>query len=166
MPSYRRPRVPSATIAFTAAPADRRGDLLVREVARLRAAVAATRAERPFEIAAYVVLPDHLNRVWTLPEGDADDATRWRLIKSRFSMGLATGPRRASHVARGERGIWQRRYWEHHVRDERDLWACVRHCRINPVKHGLCERPEDWPHSSIHRDTCAGRYVPGMSLDP
>lgn len=141
---------------FTVALADRRGDLLVREVERLRGAVRATRTERPFRIDAWVVLPDHLHAVWTLPEGDGDFSTRWRLIKSRFSMGLPKGTLRQSHERRQERGIWQRRFWEHHIRDHRDFCTHVRYCWINPVKHGLVKCPEDWPYSSIHRDAHTG----------
>lgn len=120
----------------------------------------ATRAERPFGIVAWVVLPDHLHCIWQLPQGDTDYATRWGAIKARFSQGLAPGPLRRSHVARREKGIWQRRFWEHHIRDQADFNAHVRYCWMNPVKHGLVERPEDWRWSSVHRDIRAGRYAP------
>ena len=159
MPAYIRPRIPGATIFFTVALRERGGDTLVREVDRLRAAVGVTRAERPFHIDAWVVLPDHLHAVWTLPEGDADFPTRWRLIKTRFSRGLPAGPRRASDMARGERAIWQRRFWEHHVRSAEDRAALIRYCHINPVKHGLAETPEEWPYSSVHRERRAGRWA-------
>jgi putative transposase len=161
MPTYRRPQVYGARVFFTVALADRGSRLLVDEVGRLREAVRVTRAERPFGIDAWVVLPDHLHCVWTMPAGDADFPTRWRLIKTRFSRGLPAGRRRESHVARAERGIWQRRYWEHHIRDEDDYHAHVRYCWINPVKHGFVARPEAWPYSSVHGDA---RYVPGMDL--
>lgn len=151
MPDYRRPRMESATVFFIVTLADRGSDVLVREAAALRAAVAATRAERPFGIVEWVVLPDHLHCVWRLPDGDADFATRWRLIKSRFSRAVPIGARRDSHVARGERGVWQRRFWERHVRGEAELAAYRRYCWFNPVKHGLVARPEDWALSSVHR---------------
>lgn len=160
MPNYRRPAATGPTVFFTVALARRGDDLLTREIAGLRVAVRATREKRPFTIAAWVVLPDHLHCVWTLPESDRDFATRWAAIKSRFSAGLAAGPRRASHLARREKGIWQRRFWEHHVRDEKDLAAHVRYCWGNPVKHGLVRRPKDWPHSSIHRDIARGLVDP------
>lgn len=156
MPRYRRPNAPGATVFFTVTLADRRSDLLVREVVRLREAVRVTRAERPFTIDAWVVLPDHLHCVWTLPEGDRDFPTRWRLIKSRFSRGLPPGRLRDSHVARGERGVWQRRYWEHHIRDAADFSDHMRYCWTNPVKHGLVDDPEAWPFSSYHRDCARG----------
>ena len=153
MPNYIRPRAPGATIFFTVTLAERGSDLLVREIDRLRGAVVATRRERPFAVDAWVVLPDHMHCVWTLPEGDRDFPTRWRLIKSRFSRGLPKGPLRASHVARMERGIWQRRYWEHHIRNAEDYAAHVQYCWHNPVKHGFVACPEAWPYSSIHRAT-------------
>ena len=160
MPNYIRPRVTGATVFFTVALADRRSDLLVREVDRLREAVRVTRAERPFGIDAWVVLPDHLHAVWTLPAGDADYSTRWRLIKGRFAAGITAGVRSSSKIRAREKGIWQRRYWEHHIRDERDFAAHVQYCWGNPVKHGLVTRAADWPHSSIHRDIRAGRVEP------
>jgi putative transposase len=103
-------------------------------------------------------MPDHLHAVWTLPEEDADYSLRWRLIKSRFSRGLPKGRLRPSQEARQERGIWQRRYWEHHIRDEADYTAHVRYCHMNPVKHGFVERPEDWTYSSVHREIASGRW--------
>ncbi|HSF94053.1 MAG TPA: transposase [Thermohalobaculum sp.] len=158
MPHYIRPRRPGACIFFTVTLAERGSDLLVREIGRLREAVRRTRAERQFGIDAWVVLPDHLHCVWTLPEGDADYSTRWSVIKARFALSVPEGPLRPSHISRRERGVWQRRFWEHHIRDEEDYAAHVRYCHFNPVKHGLVERPVDWPHSSVHRDIRAGRY--------
>ncbi|NIZ08566.1 transposase [Pseudooceanicola sp. HF7] len=152
MPRYLRPHIPGATIFFTVTLAERGSDLLVREVEALRTAVAGVKARRPFHIDAWVVLPDHLHCIWTLPEGDADYATRWRQIKSGFSRGRPPGPLRAGPRARHERGIWQRRFWEHHIRDEADHTAHLRYCWENPVKHGLVQRAEDWPYSSVHRD--------------
>lgn len=152
MSHYIRPRRPGATLFFTVTLAARGSDLLVREVELLRQAVRATRAERPFGIEAWVVLPDHMHCVWTLPEGDSDFSMRWSVIKARFSRAMPDIDRRRSHETRREHGIWQRRFWEHHIRDEADLYNHIRYCWINPVKHGLVERPEDWPYSSYHRD--------------
>jgi len=156
MANYVRPQVTGATVFFTVALAERGSDILVREIAALREAVRLTRAERPFGIDAWVVLPDRMHAVWTLPGGDRDYGTRWRLIKARFSRGLPTGPLRSSHLARQERGIWQRRFWEHHIRDDEDWRNHVGYCQNNPVKHGLVEAPEQWPFSSIHRDRARG----------
>ena len=160
MPNYLRPKVTGSTVFFTVALARRGDDLLVREVDRLRGAVRATMQERPFTIVAWVVLPDHLHAVWTLPEGDRDFSTRWGAIKARFLMDMDAGRLRSSHMARREKGIWQRRFWEHHIRDEADFDAHVRYCWGNPVKHGLVARAVDWPHSSIHRDIRLGRVEP------
>jgi putative transposase len=156
MPNYIRPRVTGASIFFTVALADRKSDLLVREIDRLRDAVRRTRAERPFGIEAWVVLPDHLHCVWTLPAGDRDFAMRWGAIKARFSAGIAPRSRRASHVLRREKGIWQRRFWERHLRNEQDFATHVRYCWLDPVKHGLVGRATDWPHSSVARDVARG----------
>ncbi len=158
MANYRRLYREGGTFFFTVALADRTASTLTDNVDLLRMAFAATLIERRFVCDAVVVLPDHLHAVWTLPDGDSDFSTRWRLIKSRFSRALATNGRRsASMMAKNERGIWQRRFWEHAIRDEADYEKHVRYCWINPVKHGLVARAADWPFSSIHRDAKAGR---------
>ncbi|MDQ1900072.1 transposase [Paracoccus sp. WLY502] len=159
MSRYLRPRLPGVPIFFTVALAQRGSRLLVEQVEGLRDAVRVTRVERPFGIDAWVVLPDHLHCVWRLPEGDCDYSTRWRLIKARFSCGLPVGQLRDSHVVRKERGIWQRRFYEHHIRNEEDYAAHMRYCWWNPVKHGLVERPEDWLYSSFHRDKAAAKVA-------
>ncbi|MDB5502986.1 MAG: hypothetical protein JWR89_2888 [Tardiphaga sp.] len=157
MPNYRRARVPGGCWFFTVTLLDRRQTLLVDHIAALREAVALTRQNYPFEIDAFVVLPDHLHAIWTLPESDSDFSTRWRLIKTRFAKALPKQERlSAVRLARGERGIWQRRFWEHLIRDETDYARHVDYCYINPVKHGLVKRVSDWPHSSFHRDVRAG----------
>jgi putative transposase len=111
-------------------------------------------------IDAFVVLPDHLHTVWTLPPDDNDFSTRWRLIKTRFAR---TQPKQerlsAIRKARGERGIWQRRFWEHLIRDEADYARHVEYCYINPLKHRLVTRVRDWPYSSFHRDVRAGLFA-------
>lgn len=157
MSRYLRPRLPGIPIFFTVALAGRGNPLLVEHIEALRNAVRVTRAERPFGIEAWVVLPDHLHCIWSLPEGDSDYSTRWRLIKSRFSRTLPIGPQRDSHILRNERGIWQRRFWEHHIRNEDDFAAHRRNCWFNPVKHGLVAQAEDWPYSSFHRDKASGK---------
>lgn len=127
-------------------------DALTRKIETLRSAVRQTRTERPFAIDARVVLPDHMHCVWTVPEGDSDFSTRWSVIKARFSRAMPPSPRRTSHETRREHGLWQRRFREHHIRDEEDLRNHIHYCWINPVKHGLVEHPKDWPYSSYHRD--------------
>lgn len=166
-----RPRIAGATAFFTVTLADGASDLLVREVAVLREAVRATPAERCFGIDARVVLPDHMHCVWTLPEGDADHSVRMGAIKARFTMGLRrsgfspTSPAnsygaKAGRVRVGvnpdlqkdEAPVWQKRFWEHHIRDDRDFGMHVRYCWTNPVKHGLVGHPREWPFASWHRD--------------
>lgn len=158
MTAYRRFRTTGGTYFFTVALADRSASSLTDHIGALRQAFAATRAERPFECDAMVVLPDHLHAVWTLPAGDADFSTRWRIIKSRFTRltGL-TGRCSPSKQAKSERGIWQRRFWEHFIRDAEDLERHVRYCWGNPVKHGYVQSAAEWPFSSIHRDIRVGR---------
>ena len=152
MSRYRRVTIAGGTYFFTVALADRSGDLLVREIDRLRRAYRAAQKDRPFETVAICVLPEHLHALWTLPPGDSDFASRWMLIKSGFSRGLSASALRSnSKIAKREKGIWQRRYWEHTIRDDRDFERHVDYIHYNPVKHGLVSRVADWPHSSFHQ---------------
>jgi putative transposase len=120
MPDYRRYRVPGGTYFFTVNLLERYpNDLLVRHIEILRTGVRKVRKTWPFHIDAWVILPDHLHCIWTLPSSDDDFTNRWRLIKQGFSKALPPTERRSSvRMARGERGIWQRRFWEHAIRDE------------------------------------------------
>jgi putative transposase len=131
----------------------------VREVDLLRDVVRDVRRRYPFRIDAWVVLPEHLHCVWTLPPGDSDFSTRWRLIKSGFSRALPKIEYR-SDVRRnaGERGIWQRHYWEHAIRDEVDFERHVDYVHVNPLKHGWVKRVSDWPYSTFHRYVEKGIY--------
>ena len=152
MSGYIRPRIGGATIFFTVALETRGSGLLVDEIDRLREAVRRTRQERPFGIDAWVVLPDHIHCMWRLPESDTNYSLRWHLIKARFSHGLPSGASRPSLLRRREKGIWQRRFWEHHIRNEDDWRNHLHYCWMNPVKHGLVAAPEHWPYSSYLRD--------------
>lgn len=157
MPNYRRARVPGAIYFFTIALADRRSRILVEHVDALRAAFAVTMREHPVRVDAMVVLPDHLHAVWRLPDGDTDFPLRWRKLKARFTRAVSGEHRRsASKIAKGERGLWQRRYWEHMIRDVDDWRQHVEYCWFNPVRHGLVARVRDWPYSSFHRDVRRG----------
>ena len=159
MTSYRRNFIAGASFFFTVNLAERRQRLLTQHIDVLRTAFRETRRRHPFTIDAVAVLPDHLHAVWTLPQGDADFATRWRLIKSSFSRSLPAGERISnSRAAKGERGIWQRRYWEHTIRDESDFARHIDYVHINPIKHGYVTRVRDWPHSSFHRMVKLGIY--------
>jgi putative transposase len=159
MTGYRRNFIAGGSFFFTVNLAERRLHLLTEHIDELRDAFRKVRQRHPFTIDALVVLPDPLHAAWTLPEGDADFATRWQLIKSAFSYSLPAGEQISdSRAARGERGIWQRRYWEHTIRDEGDLARHVDYIHINPVKHGLVTRVRDWPFSSFHRMVKLGAY--------
>jgi putative transposase len=140
MTDYRRNRVPGGTFFFTVNLYDRRSRLLVQHIEVLRDAVRQAQRRAPFHIDAWVVLPDHMHCLWTLPEGDIDFSGRWNAIKIKFSRKMPAGEyRSASRALRRERGIWQRRFWEHTIRDERDYAAHLDYVHFNPVKHGLVE---------------------------
>jgi len=161
MPDYRRNRVPGGTYFFTVNLLERSNTLLVSHVDALREAVRKVRAARPFHIDAWVVLPEHMHAVWTLPPGDTDYSARWRAIKIAFAKAIPnTEFRSAVRVTRGERGIWQRRFWEHTIRDDWDFAAHVDYVHINPMKHGLVASVMDWPYSSFHRYVARGIYAP------
>ncbi len=162
MPDYRRNRVPGGTFFFTVNLLDRGSDLLVTRIDALRDSVRQVRARAPFHIDGWVILPDHMHCLWTLPEGDTDYPGRWRAIKTVFAKSLpADEPRSAVMTRRGERGIWQRRYWEHTIRDDRDYAAHMDYTHFNPVKHGLVDHPADWPFSSFRRCVARGLYPAG-----
>jgi putative transposase len=163
MPDYRRYYVSGGTYFFTVVTYQRRS-LFNREQPRewLRTAIQTIRCERPFTIVAMVLLPDHLHCVWTLPEQDADYSTRWRQIKETFTRSVPKtgeeGTSSASRRRRGERAVWQRRFWEHTCRDQDDLNRCIDYIHWNPVKHGLVERVCDYSWSSFHRYVEQGIY--------
>ena len=159
MPDYRRNRVRGGTYFFTVNLLDRTSTLLVDRVADLRAAVAAVQDRHPFTIDAWIVLPDHIHAIWTLPEGDDDFSGRWRAIKKGFSKSIPVGERRsAAKVLRGERGIWQRRFWEHTIRDEQDYAMHMDYTHFNAVKHGLVTSAADWPFSTFRLCVRRGIY--------
>lgn len=162
---YRRAWAKGGTFFFTVNLNDRRQALLVEHVDTLRQAFRVVRNRHPFEVDAIVILPDHLHAIWTLPEGDADFATRWGLIKASFSRTIpgkeSVSP---SRLSKGERGIWQRRFWEHRIRDDADMQRHVDYIHWNPVKHGHVERVSDWPYSSFHRLLRQGWLPPDWGL--
>ena len=132
-------------------------------VERWRTAIAKLQKKRPFRIDAEVILPDHLHLLWTMPAGDGDYATRIRLAKTAVTKSLELGKEQAlskSRARKGEREIWQRRYWEHLIRDERDFQLRLDYIHYNPVKHGLVEGPADWPHSTFQTWVANGVYDP------
>jgi putative transposase len=157
MPRYRRLFVEGGTYFFTVTLDDRSADLLVRHIDLLRQVYDAVQRRFHFETNAICILPDHLHAIWSLPENDSDFPRRWSLIKSGFSRALPSADNRsASKTRRREKGIWQRRYWEHAIRDDADYARHIDYIYYNPVKHGLVSKVSDWPHSSFHRDVARG----------
>ncbi len=151
MSRYRRSKVEGGTFFFTVTLADRTGDLLVRHIDGLRRAYKFTADHHPFETIAICILPDHLHAIWSLPAADLNFPLRWSLIKSKFSRGLGPGLRSQSQIEKREKGIWQRRYWEHAICNDDDLTRHIDYIHYNPVKHGHVAQVQDWPHSSFHR---------------
>ena len=154
---YRRIKISGASYFFTVNLAERNSHLLVTHVDLLREAVRYVKNTHPFVIDAMVIMPNHLHALWTLPENDSDYSTRWGLIKSSFSRQIPAIERVSnSRQRKGERGVWQRRFWEHLIRDDADYENHIDYIHYNPVKHGYVKRACDWQHSSIHRYIKAG----------
>ena len=165
MPNYRRTDWAGGSFFFTLSLYDRRRAWLCEELARwaLREAITTIRKNYPFTIDAWVLLPDHLHCLWTLPQGDSDYGTRWRLIKSYVTKHIGpqlrlNKPLTISRQQRQEGNLWQRRFWEHLIRDEEDFIRHVDYIHFNPVKHGLVTTVKEWPYSTFHRYVSAGIY--------
>ena len=153
MTQYHRLKIPGSTWFFTVCLAEQGGHLLTERIDALREAYRRTAADHPIHCNAMVVLPDRIHAIWTLPGDETDFSLRWRLIKGRFTHFVgAAEDRRASLLRRREGGIWQRRFWEHRIRDTADLEAHRRLCLQSPMALGLVARAEDWPFSTLHRD--------------
>jgi len=164
MSTYRRPNITGGTYFFTVV-TYRRQRFLCDDSVRtaLRDAIAETRAVSPFVINGWVLLPDHLHCIWTLPPDDADFSKRWAMIKrfvtKRCCPALAGDARlSASKLRRNESAIWQRRFWEHLIRDETDYMRHMDYLHYNPVKHGLANAVKNWPYSTFHRYVNEGVY--------
>ena len=160
MTEYRRAYIPGGSWFFTVNLAERKpNQLLVEKIDLLRNAFEYTKQRYPFRMDAVVILPDHLHCIWTLPQADADFSTRWNMLKGYFSRHIAKGERiSTSRKSRRERGIGQRRFWEHLLRDQNDFNRHVDYIHWNPVKHGWAKSASDWPHSSFHRYVVRGVY--------
>ena len=173
MTEYRRYRIAGGTYFFTVVLYDRRTALLTEHIDLLRDAVAEVKRKHPFRIDAMVVLPEHLHCILTLPVNDHDFSMRWRQTKSAFSDGLPVTERLSqSRSVKRERGIWQRRFWEHVITDQNDFNRHVNYIHFNPVKHRLTERVADWPYSTfskyvergIYPVTWGGDYIEKLSV--
>lgn len=171
MPNYRRSR--EGTGYFFTVVTDRRRPILCRDECRraLRRVIGETGERLPFLIDAWVLLPDHLHCIWTLPEGDADYSKRWGLIKAGVTRLVSTltsdgEPASESRRRHREGAVWQRRFWEHTIRDERDFAAHCDYVHYNPVKHGLVAAPKDWPWSTFHRFVAQGLYPKEWGAEP
>ncbi|MEB3279644.1 MAG: transposase [Lyngbya sp.] len=161
---YRRAKINGGTYFFTVVTHQRRKILCEPDnIALLRESFRYVMVNHPFIIDAIVILPDHLHCIWTLPENDHDFSTRWRLIKSEFSRRCHCKYKQQPSLSRqrkNEQAIWQRRFWEHYIRDEKDLMQHIDYIHYNPVKHGLVHAPKNWEYSSFHR------YVKNAVLTP
>ena len=164
MPNYVRAKFEGGYYFFTVV-TFRRKKFLTSTLSRdcLRFAFDKAKKKRPFGIIAICLMPDHLHCVWKLPEGDANFSTRWNSIKSLFTKmylncGGCDSKRNSSRIKKGEAAVWQRRFWEHRIRDVNDLQKHIDYVHYNPVKHGLVEDIEDWPWSTYHKFVREGFY--------
>lgn len=164
MPNYLRHFQTGGTFFFTVVTAERR-PLFLDDTARiyLRTAIQTVQDEQPFEMVAIVLLPEHIHCIWTLPEGDSDFSARWSCIKRQFTKQWLSGCRSATAISPTRRkhrecGVWQKRFWEHRIRDEMDLIHHVNYIHYNPLKHSLVSCPHAWPYSSFHRWVREGYY--------
>lgn len=164
MSTYRRANITGGTYFFTVV-TYRRQSFLCDELVRtaLREAIAETRILCPFTIDAWVLLPDHLHCIWTLPPDDADFGKRWAMIKRFVSKRcgqtlLCDDWLSDSKRRRNEATVWQRRFWEHMICDETDYRRHMDYLHYNPVKHGLVKSVQDWQFSTFHRYVKEGVY--------
>lgn len=164
MPNYRRAQLPGGTFFFTVVTYRRQTFLCDEDVrTALRTAIATIRDDRPFVIDGWVLLPDHLHTIWTLPTDDADYSFRWNLIKRFVTRACADRLEQSEWISDSKRKhrestLWQRRFWEHQIRDDRDYQTHMDYLHFNPVKHGYVRRVTDWPYSSFHRYVKQGVY--------
>ena len=152
MPRYQRCRIPGGTYFFTVNLADRASRILVDQFDLLRLSIQKTKNRLPFCMNAWVVLPDHMHCIWTLPKNDNDFSKRWWMIKSRFSREY-----RQIHGGLGIR-VWQKRFWEHAIRNEKYFIHHMDYIHINPLKHGHVNQIVEWPYSSFHHMVSKGFY--------
>jgi len=148
---YRRLKIAGATYFFTVTLRDRKSNILIKHIELLKLSMKRVQQQSPYTTNAIVILPDHLHVIWTLPKGDEDFSMRWMKIKCFFTRYLIKNGFRLNKDSRGEYTLWQRRFWEHMIRNDKDYENHVNYIHYNPVKHGLAKQPRDWPYSSFHK---------------
>jgi putative transposase len=169
MPSYRRRHIPGAYVFITMVTHERRRVFAsARWRDLLRECIEFVRKDHPFEMTAMALMPDHLHMLWKLPESDTDYSQRISLIKRRFTYtylrnGGEESTSTTSRQRQRVRGVWEKRFWEHTIRDARDFHLHLDYIHMNPVKHGLASSPSDWKWSSFHRFVERDWYEPDWS---
>ncbi|MEO1339984.1 MAG: transposase [Cyanobacteria bacterium J06635_13] len=131
----------------------------------LRAATAKIKAEKPFEIIAAAVLPDQIHFLWQLPPNDSNYSQRISRLKVIFTRAYKKQNGSCDHIPASrlkhrESNVWQRRFWEHIIRDEADFQKHLDYIHYNPVKHGLVSCPHFWSYSSFDKWVKRDRYTP------
>ncbi|MGM9455214.1 REP-associated tyrosine transposase [Legionella bozemanae] len=157
MVNYRRNFVPGGTFFFTVTLQNRKSGLLIDRINLFQDAFQSVKRQHPFQIKAYVVLPEHLHMIWELPKGDANYSLRWKKIKTLFSKSVHQSGFELSKTKHHEYRLWQRRFWEHTIKDMLDFENHLHYIHYNPIKHGLVDDLHDWPHSSFHHYVRSGR---------
>ena len=150
MVNYRRSFVPGGTFFFTVTLQNRKSFLLIKKINLLKEAVRQVKEQHPFQIKAYVILPEHLHMIWELPTDDSDYSMRWKKIKTLFSKGINKSGFKLLKTKHNEFRLWQRRFWEHAIKDLDDFENHIHYIHYNPIKHNLVHNLADWPHSSFH----------------
>ena len=168
MTAYRRDRMLGGSYFFTVNILDRQSNLLTHHIDELRNAHRQMIAKYPVQVDAMVVLPDHIHAIWTLADDDADYSSRWKFFKSSFSRSIPTehsSVRSESRIKKAERAVWQRRFWEHRIRDDEDFQRHMDYIHYNPVKHGHVSSVQDWEYSTFKRCVKLGLYMPSWCGD-
>ena len=167
MTSYKRNKTQGGMYFFTLVLNQRHNtNLLIDHFDLLKSSIIKVKSKYPFQLPAIVVLPDHLHMVLSLPKGDDNYAMRIRLIKTYFSKALDVAESISNSMSRKkEKGIWQRRFWEHLIRDEDDLHRHIDYIHYNPVKHGYCTKVDEWPYSTFHKYVERGVYSRDWACD-
>lgn len=166
MVKFRRVKIPGGCYFFTVTLRDRQSSVLTQYIDELRFAMKAVQTQLPFKTEAIVILPDHIHAIWQLPENDHNYSKRWQRIKALFTNALVQSGVPLEKDGSGEYALWQRRFWEHLIRDEDDYENHVNYIHYNPVKHKLVNNPSDWPYSSLAKYIHQGLLPEGWAEEP